>query len=587
MKKLIIILLILTFPIFVKADLTKEQQDDIAAFAKNMIIKGNGSEHKNGKFGILAYDQGKRTDGFYGRLAYLYKDYNSVNPIQANKWVFDCSSFAAYVYYHCFGVNTTYSSNKYPYVVSTFVDNASKKKDFYFIMNGVSVANLDYSKLQKGDLIIQVGVHIMVYIGDGKIAHFSSSAIVKDQNLGCEVVSLQSKYPNMKVSVIRLKDGVISKTKKANMTITWPDTGKTEDLSDKDDLPKINVSYNDTITQEVEVTINITDDKGLTGYQITTGSPTSYQSISNKKSFSTKYKVTKNGTYYVYAKDTKGQTTNYQFKVTKIDNTKPEITSVGYKYNRIQNNFDIEVTATDTNTITYALDSDNYQDSNKFSGVSIGSHIIKVKDVANNIIEYTLNLSNDLIPTINLNYDTSYTKSLKVSIVAVDTNGISGYNVTTSDIEPSSFLPYSNGQTYNISTNGTYYFWVRNTKGVVVNKSIVVNNIDAVGPTVNNVKIKKTFNGFDIDIDAVDNQCGMGTYSIDGINYQNENHFEKVDTIYENIYIKDKCDNVTTYKVDFDSIEDDNIGTIILIAVIAFVVIITAYNLLSIKKKRH
>ncbi len=79
----------------------------------------------------------------------------------------------------------------------------------------------------------------------------------------------------------------------------------------------------------------------------------------------------------------------------------------------------------------------------------------------------------------------------------------------------------------------------------------------------------------------------MGTYSIDGINYQNENHFEKIDTIYENIYIKDKCDNVTTYKVDFDSIEDDNIGTIILISVIAFVVIITAYNLLSIKKKRH
>ena len=164
MKKIIIVFLILLIPIYAKADLTKQQQDDIAEFASKMITEANKSEHKDSKgFSILAYNQGTRNEGFNNQLSYMAKDYNSVNLIGSKKWTFDCASFAAYVYYHCFGVKTT-NSNGSPWVVSSFVNNASKNGYFYFIGSNWNTSTMDYSKLQKGDLVIFVGSHIMVKI---------------------------------------------------------------------------------------------------------------------------------------------------------------------------------------------------------------------------------------------------------------------------------------------------------------------------------------------------------------------------------------------------------------------------------------
>lgn len=586
MKKIIIIFLILLIPLLPKADLTKEQQDDIAAFSKNMILKGNGNEHRDGPFGILAYNQGTRKEGFNNQLSHMGKDYQGINQINAKKWTFDCSSFASYVYYHCFGVNTTYGSGN-PYVVSKFVEDAHSRRYFYFIMNNVSVSSLDYSRMEKGDLVIIVGSHIMVYIGDGNIAHFSSSAIQRGSNLGSEVVKLSNKYPYAKVSVIRIKDGIIPTTKKANTTITWPDTGKVEDLSDKDDKPVIKIDNKELLNNQLEITITLADDKGLTGYQITQTTPSSYKSINRLKTYTTKEIIKNNGTYYIFAKDTKGQVTKYEFKVSNIDNDKPIITKITYKYHYITNNFEIEITATDQNKLTYSIDKSQYQESNIFSNVSFGEHTIEVMDSFNNVTEYILNLSNDLIPTINLNYNTAYTKNLIVTINASDTQGIIGYIVTRDNIEPTNFNNYTNNVTYNITSNGTYYFWVKNTRGIVTNKSITINNIDNTPPTINNVNITRNFSSFNIEIDAIDNECGINSYSIDGVNYQESNIFNDVKTINENIYVKDKCDNITTYKLDMNNIPSVDYSTIFLIICIIIIIIIIVINISSIKKKRH
>jgi cell wall-associated NlpC family hydrolase len=586
MKKIIIMFLILLIPLLPRADLTPEQQDDIASFSKNMILKGNGNEHRQGSFGILAYNQGTRKEGFNNQLSYMSRDYQSVNQINARKWTFDCSSFAAYVYYHCFGINTTYGSGN-PYVVSKFVEDAHSKRYFYFIMNNVKVSSIDFSRMQKGDLVIIVGSHIMVYIGDGNIAHFSSSAIQKGSNLGSEVVKLKDKYPNNKVSVIRLKDGVIPTTKKANTIIKWPDTGKTEDLSDKDDKPVIKITKKDFHDNQLEITITMTDDKGLTGYQITQTNPTGYKSINRLKTYTTKEIIKDNGTYYIYAKDTKGQITKYEFIVSNIDDDKPVITKVSYQYHYSTNNFDIEITAIDKNKIMYSLDNSQYQDSNKFSNVSFGEHTIKVVDTANNVTEYILNLPNDLIPTININYSTEYTKNLIVTINATDTEGIIGYNVTRNNQEPTSFNSYTNNMTYNITSNGTYYFWIKTTRGIITNKSITINNIDNIPPTITNVNITRNFSSYNIEIEASDNECGISSYSIDGTSYQESNIFNNVETVNENIYVKDKCDNIAIYKVDLNNLPSIDYSTILLIICIIIVIVIIFMNISSIKKKRR
>ena len=594
MKKIIIIVLILLIPIFVKADLTKEQQEDIALFASKMITEGYKKEHKDSNgFSVLCYNQGSRDEGFYGQLSYMTKDYKSVNMINAKKWTFDCASFAAYVYYHCFGVQTVSSSN-HPWVVSSFVNNASKGNGyFYFVMSNVNTSTADYSKLKKGDLIVFVGSHIMVYIGDEKIAHFSSSAISKGTNLGAEVVKIKDRYPNTKMSVIRLKDGVVSTTAKANMKITWPDTGKTQDFreDEKDDKPKVSLSL-DVKDNKATIKISASDDKGLTGYYISNkrSTPNSWHSIGNKKSYSTTYEAKNNGTYYCYVKDSKNQITSTSISVSGLDNNKPIISTVVYKYIKDTDKFNLEVKATDNNgKITYALDNNNYQDSNIFNNVDKGSHKIYVKDNAGNITEFEFNLSSDLIPTINLNYDKGYTRTVTVKINGVDTVGINGYNVTRSKEEPKQFIAYKDNATYNITQNGDYYFWIRNTRGTVNYQMITISNIDSIPPTISNVEITRSKSLFNVVITATDEGCGIGEYSLDGKTYQPENTFSDVETIYSKTFVKDKCGNIATYDIDLNNLppEETSSSSIILMILIVGVIIVLAYIYFKpVKKKR-
>ncbi len=594
MKRIIVMLiLIIFFPIYVKADLTKEQQDDIAYFATKMITEANKSEHKDSKgFSILAYNQGTRNEGFYNQLAYMNKDYKSINVIQGKKWTFDCASFSAYVYYHCFGVKTTYLSNNSPFVVSKFVEEANKGNNWYFVMTNQNTNTMDYSKLKKGDLIVFVQSHIMVYVGDGKIAHFSSSAISKGSNLGAEVIGLKDRFPNHKTSVIRLKDGVVSTTAKANMKITWPDTGKTQDFRDdlKDDKPVVNLSLNNE-NNKATISISLSDDKGLTGYYISnkSGTPTSWHKINNQKTFKTTYEAKNNGTYYCYVKDSKNQISYGTIKVSDLDTQKPVISNVIYKYNKESDNFRLEVKATDNNKIVYALDTQNYQDSNIFENVNKGEHKIYVKDTANNIVEFSFNLSTDLIPTINLNYDTNYTKNLIVKINGVDTEGINGYAVTRSSDQPKTFIAYSDNASYTISANGDYYFWIRNTRGTVNYQMITVNNIDVIAPVISNIEVTKKDGLFNVTITATDTACGIGGYSLDGKTYQDENTFSEVKTIYTKVYVKDKCNNIANHDVDLSNLpeeEQTDSTSILLILIIIVVVVLIFINLKGIKKKR-
>ena len=581
-------------PLFVKADLTKEQQDDIALFATKMITEANKAPHLDSKgFSILAYNQGTRREGFQNKLSYMARDYNSKNIIGSNKWTFDCASFAAYVYYHCFGVDTIGSNNN-PYLVSTFVGDASANSNFYFIGNNWNTSTMDYSKLQKGDLVVFVGSHIMVYVGDGKIAHFSSTAIVKGSNLGAEVVSLKDRFPNRKCAIIRLRNGIISTTAKANMKITWPDTNQVQDFSEPkeeaDNKPKVTLEFKNE-NNKPTIYISLSDDKGLSGYYIsnTKGTPNNWKSITNAKTYSTTFEPDNNGTYYCYVKDTKNQISSSKIKVSGLDKDKPVIGNVIYKYVKETDTFNLEVKATDANKITYALDNDNYQESNIFNNVSIGSHKVYVKDSVNNVSEFAFNLSADLIPTINLNYDESPSKSVVVRIDGVDTQGINGYNVTRTSDAPKSYLTYKDNASYTITTNGDYYFWIRNTRGTVNYKKITINNIDSTPPVISDVKIETKNGYFHVVITATDTGCGMGSYSIDGNTYQNESEFSDVKTIYNKVYVKDKCNNITTYDIDVNAIpkEEESSGTtIILILIILAVGGYMVYNLMIINKKR-
>jgi cell wall-associated NlpC family hydrolase len=306
----------------VKADLTKDQENDLASFAENFIIEGNKRLDKNG-YPLLAYMQGQaRIDGYQSKLYRIGYDYNHKNSVNALKWTFDCASYASFVYYHTFNLILTYSTTSSidpysglkirsatanPYQVKEFVADADRGEHFYYIRKGVTGANINFNELKKGDLIIYVGHHIMVYIGDGKIAEATTSCISKD-NLGMQVIPLTSKYSTTTLSIIRVKNKIISPDVKANTKVTWLDTNETVELVKKvdpvEEYPKINYTKPSTNwAKSVKITFKLSAINGLKSYSFSNDQD-NWETISGN-SYNLEKEIKENGTYYLKVKDNK------------------------------------------------------------------------------------------------------------------------------------------------------------------------------------------------------------------------------------------------------------------------------------------
>ena len=101
-KKIIYLFLFCLFSLFnvnfCYAELTPQQQNKIAEFAKQIITNGNQKYNDDNNFPLLAYDQQNRQIGFNNMLYFLQSDFNNNNTNKQNinsyKWLFDCSSFA-------------------------------------------------------------------------------------------------------------------------------------------------------------------------------------------------------------------------------------------------------------------------------------------------------------------------------------------------------------------------------------------------------------------------------------------------------------------------------------------------------------
>ena len=107
-------------------------------------------------------------------------------------------------------------------------------KYFEFIYKNVPISSIDEKKLEKGDVVLYFGPrdnHGLIYVGEGmQTAHASRNGIKYSKNppiLGFEVVTFNRFYRSSAVvSIVRLKDGVVSETQMVNSLITWPDNGE-------------------------------------------------------------------------------------------------------------------------------------------------------------------------------------------------------------------------------------------------------------------------------------------------------------------------------------------------------------------------
>ena len=227
------------------AAITEQQGEDVAEFAKKFIEEGNARRDENG-FPLLTYaltgswnkNIELRTAGYNGQMTYIKNNgyyYSGGRYLElGDKWAMDCGTTVLFLLRNTLGLELWTSNGEPWHVIDIYYDacKGSNSQYFEFVYKDVRVGSIDYSKLQKGDVIgyyTNHGNHGMLYLGDGYIAHANRSW-GNDKISGFQVNKLNGYFlPGTHVRVYRIKDGIIPEDLVVNGKVTWPDTGETVD----------------------------------------------------------------------------------------------------------------------------------------------------------------------------------------------------------------------------------------------------------------------------------------------------------------------------------------------------------------------
>ena len=337
--------------------------------------------------------------------------------------------------------------------------------------------------------------------------------------------------------------------------------------------PVITVSASSDWGSSNTISITLEDEKsGLAGYALTETEtePSEWTSITGKSTTITK-EVTSNKKYYVYVKDVLGNISHKEVAVSHVDTSAPTIVSLT-EQSSYGATSTITAVAKDTESgITgYAFTESSIEPTNWTSVDNVitestytykasknGTIYFWVKDGAGHATNKAITVSKVDVtaPTVtfSLSDETTWTKSKTLTMNFSDNDsGLAGYAVTTTETTPTTWTSISEtsiSKTQTITTNGTYYVWVKDNRGLINNVNILINKIDALKPQID-FDIKS--DGGSIEIDAsksVDNESGIAKYeySIDDKNYYSSNvslyNFTELESGNYTVYVR-ATDNV-------------------------------------------
>ena len=332
--------------------------------------------------------------------------------------------------------------------------------------------------------------------------------------------------------------------------------------------PTINVTSN-TINwtkDNVTLTITATDNEGGSGLD-----EKPYSWDGTNWGTSTTKEVTANGTYTVYVKDKVGNIANKSITVNNIDKTLLTVNITPNTTNWTKDNVTLTISVNNAQGSSglddkpYSWDKTNWGTSTTKEVTVNGTYKVYVKNKAGTIVEKSITISNidKTLPTVNITPNTTnWTKdNVTLTISVNNAQGSSGL-----DDKPYSWdkTNWGTSTTKEVTVNGTYKVYVKNKAGTIVEKSITINNIDKIAPTIkltaNTVDGADTNTQMILTVDATDNEDGVGLseqpYSWDeGKTWASE----KTKTITENgkyvVYVKDALGNVSNREIVVSEIE--------------------------------
>jgi hypothetical protein len=295
--------------------------------------------------------------------------------------------------------------------------------------------------------------------------------------------------------------------------------GKTITITNIDKtVPVITIDpiTSDWTKEDITVTFSATDNSNDTIYYAVSesGSLTAAQITDTKSS----YTVSKNGTYYVYAKDKAGNIAKKIFNVSSIDKEAPVIVIDSFDSAWTNKNIQITFSTTDNSndTIKYAVSKSSTLTAAEVNGTETsytvtanGTYYVYAKDLAGNIAKKAVTVSNidKEAPVITVEeMSSNYTnKAYDIKFSATDNlSGVLYYTVSLNGNLGKDGITGTD-TTFEVTENNLYYVYAIDRAGNIAKKEVLISNLDFTPPmgTVSFVNGLEVPNGSTIWTDKV------------------------------------------------------------------------------------
>lgn len=258
-----------------------------------------------------------------------------------------------------------------------------------------------------------------------------------------------------------------------------------------------------------------------------------WTSVTPTKTLTIEKEYTKEGSYPIYVKDEVGNIKEYLIVTEKLDQTSPE-----RNIEPINNHetYMLKITMEDAKS---GMDSYQITESQEtpsewisYTGMiekeidKNGTYYIWSKDKTGNISyeAYSIEKIDKESPKITLSNDlTSWgiTDTIHIHLTD-DFIGLSGYQVTTSEEEPTNFITIENTLEttidYEVTENGTYYVYAKDAYNHISHEKIIIDKVDNKAPVINSITNSSngewTNQNVSIVIDGQDNETSISKYQI-------------------------------------------------------------------------
>lgn len=234
------------------------------------------------------------------------------------------------------------------------------------------------------------------------------------------------------------------------------------------------------------------------------------------------------GTYIVSVKDAGGKTGSTTATISNESASITEVTTVSSSC--LDNDGVLTIFASGTNPLLYSIDGSHFQTNSAFKGLSAGSYVVKVKDGNGCEVSQPITLETNC-PCVSVTVKDETCNNRNGVITVAGDKGIAPYSYSVDGIR------FQTDPVFYALSAGSYTVTIKDALGSINTTKVSLANICPV-VTLSALNGKCTLTGGVIIAEGTKGTPPY-TYSLDGINFQEDNRFNNLTSGAYSITVKD------------------------------------------------